>query len=434
MHESLHYLSGFGNFFASEAIANSLPKDQNNPQKVPHGLYAEQLSGDAFTAAYKNNHRTWLYRIHPSVKQGEFVPYQQTNWLTPPFAELTPPTAMRWLPLPYPQEQKDFIDSLITYAGHGSVRQRSGAAIHLYAATTSMVDRYFYNADGDFLIVPQEGSLLLKTELGQLQVGPMEIALIPRGLKFQVQLLQEKARGYVCENFGAAFEIPNKGLIGPNALAEARHFLAPMAHYEDQAGELTLLTKFDGHLWAAPLKHSPLDVIAWHGNYAPYKYDLRLYTTVYSVTWDHTDPSIFTVLSAPSTQPGVSNVDFVIFPPRWLVMENTMRLPYFHRNTMSEYMGLITGSYDAKTTASKTSGFLPGGGSLHNCMTPHGPDANAYAEALQKNLQPEFYQNTLAFMFESFYTWQISAFAHKTETRDADYLKCWQDLPKTFKK
>lgn len=304
----------------------------------------------------------------------------------------------------------------------------TGAAIHLYAATTSMQRNYFYNADGDFLIVPQEGSLLFKTEMGMLHVSPGEIIVIPRGIKFQVELISEKARGYVLENFGAPFRLPDLGVIGANGLANPRDFKAPVAAYEDEQNDFTLITKFQGRLWSAPIQHSPLDVVAWHGNYAPYKYDLRLFNTLNSVSYDHPDPSIFTVLTSPSAIPGVANVDFVIFPSRWMVASDTFRPPYFHRNIMSEYMGLIHGKYDAKQT-----GFLPGGGSLHNCMSAHGPDAEAYQQAVSTTLKPEFYEDTLAFMFECRQVWRLTSAAYHSPQRQKNYQACWSGLSANFK-
>lgn len=427
MTESISYLCGFGNHFESEALSGALVKTQNNPQKVPYGLYTEQLSGSAFTSPRHVNLHSWLYRIRPSVSHGEFRPVTHTKLANPPFdAGFTPPTQMRWDPLPYPTSDCNFIESLFTIAGNGCVEMQTGAAIHLYCATQSMSDEFFYNADGDFLIVPQEGHLRLNTEFGVIDAGPGEIITIQRGIKFQVQLLQDKARGYICENFGMPFRLPELGIIGANGLANPRDFLAPVAHYEDRQGQYKLLAKFQGKLWEADLKSSPLDVVAWHGNYVPYKYDLRLFNCINSVSFDHPDPSIFTVLTSPSNTPCVANVDFVIFPPRWMVANETFRPPYYHRNIMSEYMGLIYGRYDAKET-----GFIPGGGSLHNCMSAHGPDANAYDKAVSTPLQPEYYADTLAFMFESRQVWRLTSNALNADFRQKDYLKCWDGLKST---
>ncbi len=422
MTASLSYLNGLGNHVESEALEGALVKGRNSPQKVPYGLYAEQLSGSAFTVARHANLHSWLYRIRPSVLHSDFTEVPHVLLAKTPFNnQPTPPTQMRWNPMPYSTDSRDFIQSLKVLAGN------EGAAIYLYAANASMENEFFYNADGDFLIVPQEGALRFKTEFGLLDVKPGEIVVIQRGIKFQVMLLEEKARGYICENFGLPFRLPDLGVIGANGLANPRDFQLPVAAYEKMEGNFKLLAKFQGHLWTADLQHSPLDVVAWHGNYVPYKYDLSLFNTINTVSFDHPDPSIFTVLTSPSMIPGVANVDFVIFPPRWMVAKDTFRPPYYHRNIMNEYMGLIFGTYDAKQT-----GFLPGGGSLHNCMSAHGPDAEAFHQATNKNLEPEYYSNTLAFMFESSQIWRPTAFAMNAEFRQKNYLDCWQGLRANF--
>ncbi len=419
---TIHYLYGLGNYFQSEVIANTLIAGRNSPQKVPHGLYAEQLSGSAFTMSRQNNLHSWLYRIRPSVLHDEFQLLSHPFLANPPFNKIpTPPNQLRWDPLPYFDSAVNFIQGLFTLAGN------QGAAIHLYSANVSMEKEFFYNSDGELLIVPQEGALRFKTEFGILDVKPGEIALLPRGVKFQVLLLEDKARGYVCENFGLPFRLPELGVIGANGLASPRDFAIPVACFEEQTGDFKLITKFDGHLWATNISHSPLDVVAWHGNYAPCKYDLSHFNALSSVSFDHPDPSIFTVLTAPSAQPGLANVDFVIFPPRWMVAEDTFRPPYYHRNIMNEYMGLIYGIYDAKEN-----GFVAGGGSLHNCMTAHGPDAEAYLKATQATLKPELYSDTLAFMFESQAIWHVTSAGMNAEFRQKDYLDCWKNLTANF--
>lgn len=428
MSHALSYLSGFGNHFETEALLGALVKSRNSPQKVPYGLYAEQLNGTAFTAPRHVNLRSWLYRIRPSVLQHEeFLPVVQKNLAASFDLAHTPPTPMSWAPMPYPALPCHFIDGMFTMAGNGAGDMQSGATIHLYCATLSMHDDFFYNADGDMLIVPQEGRLRFHTELGVIEATPGEIVVIPRGIKFQVRLLDEKARGYICENLGLPFRLPDLGVIGSNGLANPRDFLTPCAAYEDRQGSFTLLVKFQGQLWQTHLTHSPLDVVAWHGNYAPYKYDLNLFNTVGTVSFDHPDPSIFTVLTSPSQTQGVANVDFVIFPPRWMVADDTFRPPYYHRNIMSEYMGLIKGTYDAKEAV-----FVPGGGCLHNCMSAHGPDAQAYQRAVTTALQPEYYANTLAFMFESRQVWRLTSQAYHAAFRKKDYLNCWKALKSNF--
>ncbi len=428
MENTLAYFTGFGNHHESEAMPGALVKGCNSPQNVPYGLYAEQLSGSAFTVPRHTNLRSWLYRIRPSVTHGEFIRAAHP-FLTGSFdAHSTPPSQLRWDPMPYPDTACHFIEGIVTLAGNGAINAQNGAAIHLYCATRSMDNDYFYNADGDFLIVPQEGALRFKTEFGVLEVKPGEIAVIQRGIKFQVILLDEKARGYICENFGQPFRLPDLGIIGANGLANPRDFQTPVAAFENQTTPCQLLVKFQGQLWQTTLQHSPLDVVAWHGNYAPYKYDLALFNAVNTVSYDHSDPSIFTVLTSPSAYPGTANVDFVIFPARWMVANNTFRPPYYHRNIMSEYMGLIHGTYDAKQT-----GFLPGGGSLHNCMSAHGPDAETYEKAVSASLKPEYYSNTLAFMFESRQVWQLTSAALAAPFRQANYIHCWQGLTANFK-
>lgn len=426
----LHYQTGFSNYFTSEAIKGAVPEVLNNPQKAPYGLYAEQLSGQAFTALPHENLRTWLYRILPSVRHGKFHRTDQRLLRSTPFTEIdTPPDQLRWDPLPMPEAPTDFVHGLVTICGNGDITARTGNAVHIYLCNRSMGDRAFYNADGDFLIVPQLGRLFITTELGRLLVEPQEIAVIPRGIKFKVDLPDGSARGYICENFGEHFQLPYRGPIGANGLANTRDFLTPQAWFEDVSRRHELFCKFGGKLWATELERSPFDVVGWHGNYAPYKYDLRRFNTINTVSWDHPDPSIFTVLTSPSGKVGVANVDFVIFPPRWVVAENTFRPPYFHRNIMSEYMGLIHGIYDAKPAG----GFEPGGGSLHNCMTPHGPETDAFMQASAALLTPHYQGNTLAFMFESGSIYHPTSHALESPQLQKTYLACWQDLPALFK-
>ncbi|MBA3661828.1 MAG: homogentisate 1,2-dioxygenase [Gammaproteobacteria bacterium] len=423
----LDYQQGLGNYFETEALAGALVRGRNSPQKVPFGLFAEQLSGSAFTSPRHTNLKSWLYRIRPSVLHQEFERVSHSYLAGPPFSkEITPPTQMRWNPLPE-QAECNFIEGLFTLGGNGSIEMQTGCAIHLYCATQSMENTFFYNADGEMLIVPVEGAILFKTELGHLKVSPGEIIVIPRGIKFQAHLLNPHARGYVCENYGLPFRLPELGTLGANALANPRDFQIPYAYYEDRIGQFTLLAKFQGHLWQAKINHAPMDVVAWHGTYAPYKYQLSLFNTVNTVSYDHPDPSIFTVLTSPSAHQGIANVDFVIFPPRWMVAEATFRPPYYHRNIMSEFMGLIKGVYDAKQN-----GFIPGGASLHNCMSAHGPDTAAYEQAVQRDLSPEYYDDTLAFMFESRHVFQLTSQALNAPFRQKNYLSCWEDLKSNF--
>jgi len=424
---SSDYQSGFANHFASEAEEGALPIGQNSPQKPPYGLYAEQISGTSFMATRCENQRTWFYRIRPSVMHGEFKPYPQSLICSRPFRACPPPDQMRWHPLDIPTEPCDFIDGLTTMAGNGDVSSVRGCAAHIYRANRSMQSRFFYNADGELLIVPEKGLLNFRTELGTMSVAPGEIAVIPAGIKFQVLLVDATARGYICENYGPAFRLPTLGPIGANGLANPRDFLTPRAAYEEKLGSFELLVKFQGRLFSTQLGHSPFDVVAWHGNYAPYKYDLSRFQTINTVSFDHCDPSIFTVLTSPSELSGTANVDFVIFPPRWSVAEHTFRPAYFHRNSMSEFMGLVFGQYEAKT-----SGFYPGGASLHNKMSAHGPDSLSYEKARRDNLVPEKIVNSLAIMFESSLVFQPTDFALQTSFRDRDYLSSWHKLRSHF--
>ncbi len=425
--KELRYQSGFGNEFATEAVPGAMPKGQNAPQKSELGLYTEQFSGTPFTAPRAVNRRTWTYRIRPSVTHKPYEPVESSLIRSGPFTEVpTPPNQLRWNPIPIPEEKTDFVDGIITLGGNGDPAFQTGVAIHLYAANASMENRFFYDADGELLIVPQEGSLLLRTELGVIGVAPGEICVIPRGVKFRVEI-EGGVRGYICENYGLQFRLPELGPIGANGLANSRDFLTPVAAYEDRDGSFQIVSKFLGNLWVAEIDHTPLDVVAWHGNYAPYKYDLKNFNVINTVSFDHPDPSIFTVLTAPTAIPGTSNVDFAIFPPRWMVAEHTFRPPWFHRNMMNEFMGLVFGQYDAKAE-----GFVPGGASLHNCMSGHGPDAESWERATAAELKPQYLANTLAFMFETQLAVRPTKFALETKILQHEYYECWQGLKKHF--
>ncbi len=428
MNVSLPYQSGFGNEFASEAIAGVLPQGQNSPQRVAHGLYAEQLSGTAFTAPRHLNRRSWLYRIRPAAMHQPFQPLAHATFHSRFDEAPATPNQLRWDPLPLPSESTDFVDGLVTMAGNGGPAEQAGIGIHLYAANRPMQGRFFYSADGELMIVPQHGALRIFTELGALDVGPQEIAVIPRGVRFRVELPDGEARGYVCENFGGLLRLPELGPIGSNGLANARDFLTPQAAYEDAEGDFQLVAKFQGALWSAQIGHSPLDVVAWHGNYAPYKYDLRRFNAIGSISYDHPDPSIFTVLTSPSDTPGTANMDFAIFPPRWLVAQHTFRPPWFHRNVASEFMGLIAGVYDAKAE-----GFVPGGASLHNCMSGHGPDAATFEQASAAELsRPHVIEGTMAFMFETRKVIRPTQQALASPQLQANYYACWQGIARHF--
>ena len=422
------YQSGFGNEFASEALEGALPVGRNSPQRCPYGLYAEQLSGTAFTAPRADSRRSWLYRIRPSVMHRPFERIASGRIVSDFGAVAAPPNQLRWNPLPMPDAPADFIEGIVTMAGWGDPHAQSGAAAHLFAANRSMQNRAFYDADGELLVVPQQGRARFVTELGIIDAEPQEIVVIPRGVRFRVELPDGSARGYVCENYGAPFRLPDRGPIGSNGLANARDFLTPVAAYEDLDAPYELVAKFMGQLWSARMDHSPFDVVAWHGNHAPYMYDLRRFNAIGSISHDHPDPSIFVVLHSASDTPGTSNVDFVVFPPRILAMQDTFRPPWFHRNVASEFMGLVHGVYDAKAE-----GFLPGGASLHNCMSGHGPDAETFEKASRADLsKPDVIEDTMAFMFESRCVWRPTPQALESAELQADYTRCWQSLCKHF--
>jgi homogentisate 1,2-dioxygenase len=425
----LEYMTGFGNEFETEALAGALPIGQFSPQKVNYGLYAEQFNVTAFTAPRSDNRRNWFYRIRPSVVQGDYEAIDNGLIRTAPITEvITPPNMFRWDPVDLPSKKTDFVDGLVTMAANGSASSQTGVGVHIYAINSSMEKRYFYNADGEMLFVPELGEILLNTECGKLAIKPGEIAVIPRGIKFAVELLGDTARGYICENYGHPYVLAERGPIGANGFANDRDFKYPVACYEDLEGDFELIAKFNGNMFRCDIGHSPLDVIAWTGNSAPYKYDLARFNVINTVSFDHPDPSIFTVLTSPSGTPGVANLDFAIFPPRWMVAENTFRPPYYHRNMMSEFMGLIEGVYDAKEK-----GFVPGGASLHNCMSPHGPEADVFERASNAELVPQRYENTLAFMFESRYIFSPTKYALEGKERQANYTDCWRTIKKHFK-
>jgi homogentisate 1,2-dioxygenase len=423
------YLSGFGNELASEAERGALPQGQNNPQKPPLGLYTEQLSGTAFTVPNARNRRTWLYRIRPSVRHAwRFTETANHMIRTAPGREAQPPIGqLRWDPPPFPDEPTTFLTGIHTVATNGDAHLQQGMAAHVYMATRSMTDTYVANADGEFLVVPQSGRLRFATECGVLVASPGEIVVLPRGMVYRVELLDDHARGYICENYGTYLELPERGPIGANGLANPRDFLHPVAAYEDieQPGELYV--KFDGRLFVVETDYSPLDVVGWHGNHVPYKYDLSLFNVIGSISFDHPDPSIFTVLTSPSPTEDIANVDFVVFTDRWLVGEHTFRPPYYHRNIMSEFMGIVHGVYDAKEE-----GFRPGGMSLHNMYFPHGPDHDAWLKATSSDLAPTKLSDTLSFMFETRYPLIPTAYAGSIPALQDDYPSVWHSLERHF--
>ncbi|MEM8689682.1 MAG: homogentisate 1,2-dioxygenase [Pseudomonadota bacterium] len=426
----LSYMPGFGNDFETECLPGALPQGQNSPQKCAYGLYAEQLSGSPFTAPRGENERSWLYRIRPSVKHsGTFARAELPFWKTAPCLDDhdLPIAQLRWGPVPMPNESTTFLQGVRTMTTAGDVNTQAGMATHVYLINASMEDEYFYNADGEMLFVPELGGILIYTELGKMDVTPGEVAIVPRGMKFKIELLNGPARGYLCENYGAKFTLPGRGPIGANCLANPRDFKTPVAAFEDKEEPTALTVKWCGKFFSTKLGQSPLDVVAWHGNYAPFKYDLRTFSPVGAILFDHPDPSIFTVMTAPSETPGTANIDFVIFPERWMVAEHSFRPPWYHLNIMSEFMGLIYGVYDAKPE-----GFVRGGMSLHNCMLPHGPDADAFQGASNADLEPVKLTDTMAFMFETRFPQHLTKFAAELETLQSDYMDCWTGLERQF--
>jgi homogentisate 1,2-dioxygenase len=427
--DTLHYQIGFGNEFATEALAGALPVGQSSPQTPPFGLYTEEVNGTAFTAPRGQSRRTWTYRIRPSAVHKPFRQISSGLIRSAPFDEVpASPNQLRWRPLPIPNEPTDFVQGIVTFGGNGDPALQVGAALHMYAANKSMVDRFFYDADGELLIVPQFGALYVRTELGVLHVQPGEICVVPRGIKFRVHLEDGAARGYLCENYGPHFRLPELGPIGTSGLANSRDFLAPVAAYEERDGDFRVIAKFLGRLWEAEIDHSPLDIVAWHGTYTPYKYDLARFNCINTVSYDHPDPSIFCVLAAPSAIPGTSNIEFGLIADRWTVAQNTFRPPPFHRNVCSEFVGLVHGTY-----IGKHEGFEPGCASLHNCMSGHGPDTEAFASGTSADQHPQYLADTMTVVFETQLVIRPTQFAMDSELREQDYYQHWQGLQKRFR-
>ncbi|MGB3771071.1 MAG: homogentisate 1,2-dioxygenase [Rhodococcus sp. (in: high G+C Gram-positive bacteria)] len=426
--QPLAYLTGFGNQHHSEAVPGTLVWGQNSPQRAPKGLYAEQLSGTAFTEPRSVNRRTWTYRIRPSARHSRYRPIDHPTLKSGPVTDgVLDVNRLRWNPVPRPFVDADFLDGLTTIAANGDVLQRNGIAIHMYHATRSMTDRYFADLDGELLLVPQSGRIRIHTEVGILEVSPGEIAVIGRAITFRVVLLDDDAAGYVCENYGSYFTLPELGPIGANGLAHARDFRYGVAAFEDDDRTVEKISKFGGTLWSVELDHSPLDVVAWHGSHLAYKYDTADFNVLGSLGWDHPDPSIFTLLTSPSEFQGQANVDLAIFPPRWNVAEHTFRPPHFHRNVMSEFMGLVRGQHD-----SKAEGFVPGGASLHNMWGAHGPDQETFDLASDAELAPQKLEGSLPFMFETRLPLVTTSFAHSAEHRQPDYDSSWSGLERHF--
>jgi len=423
MNDAQRYMTGFGGHFASEAVKGALPEGRNSPQRPPYGLYAEQLSGTAFTMPRHENRRSWLYRMRPTADHRPFTRYDGAPLFAPgTVKEPLAPNRLRWNAPDDLPRGKDFVDGMVTMLANRDPADLEGVAVHLYRASKSMERRVFVDADGEMLIIPQQGTLRIVTELGTLELEPGWVGLIPRGVKFRAEV-DGDSRGYVAENHGVPFRLPELGPIGSNGLANPRDFETPLASFEDKDEPTEVIQKSLGSLWTTTLDHSPLDVVAWHGNYAPWRYDLARFNTIGTISFDHPDPSIFTVLTSPSDLPGRANADFVIFPPRWMVAEGTFRPPWFHRNVMSEAMGLIYGEYDAKAE-----GFAPGGLSLHNLMSGHGPDVESWRKASEAELKPSKVEGTMAFMVETCWPYRPTQFA--LDRAQPDYDEAWAGFPK----
>lgn len=448
------YTYGYGNELFSEAVAGALPLLGNTPQRCNFGLYAEQLSGTSFTTPRVHNKKVWMYKIRPSAAHAPMVPYTKNHLFVNDFSGENGqinPNQLRFKPFPLPPKDVsvDFVDGIITLGGAGDPSTKAGFAVHVYCCNADMKNKAFCNSDGDLLVVPQLTPLTVTTETGKMRVAPGEFFLIPRGIKFSVDLdmatdlsrhegEDSYARGYICEVYDSHFIIPDLGPIGANGLAHPKHFASPTAFYEsktfptEEGEDYVLVQKFIGKLFSTTLESSPFDVVAWSGNYIPVKYDLANFNTIGSVSYDHLDPSIFTVLTSQTTSPGVAAIDFVVFPPRYAVQEDTFRPPYYHRNIMTEFMGNVMGQYDAKPE-----GFVPGSASLHSCMMGHGPDAATYKKFSDKSVAPNgpvrMSKNDLAFMFESTYIMKLTKWANEPCHQQTEYYKCWMDLQNEFR-
>ncbi|HET7131303.1 MAG TPA: homogentisate 1,2-dioxygenase [Gammaproteobacteria bacterium] len=428
--DALKYQAGFGNEFQTEAEPGALPIGRSNPQAPPFGLYTEEINGTPFTAPRGQNRRSWTYRIRPSATHKPFRALDAGTLRSAPFDEVpASPNQLRWRPLPIPTRATDFVAGLVTFGGNGDAAQQTGCAVHMYAANASMHDRFFYDADGELLIAPQLGRLTVRTELGVLEVAPGEICVVPRGIKFRVELPDGEARGYVCENYGPHFRLPELGPIGTNGLANARDFMTPVAAYEDRDGDFRVVAKFSSGLWEAEIDHSPLDVVAWHGTYAPYKYDLGRFNAMNTVSYDHPDPSIYCVLAAPTAIPGTSNIEVGLIADRWTVARETFRPPPFHRNVCSEFVGLVQGRYIGKGDS-----FEPGCASLHNCMSGHGPDKDSFERGSSAGDAPQYLENTKTIIFETQLVIKPTRQALESELLERDYYLHWQGLEKRFRR
>lgn len=423
----LSYQSGFGNELSSEALPEILPVGQSSPQVPAHGLVHELISGTTFTAPRRSNRRVHLYRIRPSTSQQELRPMEHGLLLSAPFSSAPNPNQVRWSPFEIPDTAQDFLAGMTTLCGNGSVTGQAGMALHVYLANRSMEDRVLSNADGEMLVIPQRGDVRFVTELGIIDAGPGEIVIIPRGCKFRVDLLGPSAQGFVCENYGVPFQLPDLGLVGSTGQANAWDFQIPEAAYEDADVATRLVHKYAGGFWTTVLDHSPFDVVGWRGNYTPSKFDMNRFAILGALSFDHAEPSIFCALTSPSDSVAGPNADFMIMPPRWLVAENTFRPPGYHRNCVSEILGLIQGKHDGKSAA-----FRPGSVSLHNAWAPHGPDTASYEAGRVGPQSPVKLEDTMAFMIETRFPMSLTNVGLNCPERERDYLDVWAGFAKRF--
>ena len=416
---------GFANAFESEALPDALPRDQNSPRLSAYGLYAEQINATGFVARREHNRRSWVYRIRPAAQHSKLEPLDHPTYRQDFDLDNPEPNLSGWAPLPMPDSPTDFVDGIYTLGGSGGAEVRRGFAVHLYVANRSMENRSFYNADGEMLLVPQQGKLTLQTESGVLDVDPGMVAIIPRGLKFSVLLREDHARGYIGEVFGRSFHLPERGPVGANGLADSRHFRAPVAYHENRlVPGYSITAKFCGKLFGATQDYSPYDVVAWHGDYTPYVYELRHFSPVINGRMDHADPSIFSVLTAPLDEEGANNLDFVFFPPRWDVSEGTFRPPFFHRNAVTEINGII------RDPAGYKAPFYSGGCFITPAMTAHGIRAGGVEGFLSMSDEAadrphRFRDNSMWFQFETVLPFYLTSWAKKAGQRIDDWHHIW---------
>ncbi|KAH9874017.1 hypothetical protein IAQ61_004645 [Plenodomus lingam] len=437
-----NYQAGWGNRHQSEVIPGTLPVAQNNPQEVRFGLYTEGITYSAFAAPRAHNYSTYMYRCRPAAAHNGYVPFESKSNIQNCFLSLNPkvatlPEQAEWRPFPLPKEEEkiDFANGLHTLAGSGDPNIREGLALYVYMINSSMERRAFCNADGDFLICAQLGTLDIVTEMGKIFLQPGEICVIQRGIRFCMNLAPDTkvARGYITEVWGSMWELPDLGPLGGHGLANPRDFLYPVAAIDDNLHvDWQIVNKINGELVAIQQDHSPFDLVAWHGNVVPYKYDLTKFSSQNSTSIDHTDPSIFTVLTAKSRDPLTPLADFLWFGPRWDVATNTFRLPYFHRNSASEFLACLYGQ-----GLGRSDDFQPGGGSFEGGHTPHGGFHEGYQHGMRiHESQPEkILTEQLTIMIESSRLFLWTEWARKgcgvIDEHGTNY-KVWEALPDRF--